>query len=458
MSKFIVAEELEKVKDKETQKLLEEVISCYSNGNYRATIVTLYTTMMYDLLKKINVLSDYYDIPKAKALLAEISTKKKNAPKSPQWEDALLQGIKKINLVSNEEYDELQNLKTNRNYAAHPIVSLKSDNTIDYYEMKSISRETATDMIRKAFEIVFLRDPVIAININEKIENDIKNFYDTNVTVGLEDYLCTKYIRKMTTKPKEMLFNFLWKMSFAKDDFEYRQAYVTSLYTLCKSDVNYFSDYLKNNENLFGLIKTENIKEYKIDDKVYEAVISFKKNSRLVNLIYFLERLPQFMATLDDYIKSILYDESRNVLRNIFLDSDRDIYSEELINLKEAEIEQIKLFAEHLYGVEDIKNHFKEISRLSSNVYGQSIFDKDMIERMYIQADYFGYKKELTEELINNIANARSYAEADDLLENIPTLKRYFDFNDRTLLLNEISKNDQFTGNYNYNQIKQKLE
>ena len=81
----------------------------------------------------------------------------------------------------------------------------------------------------------------------------------------------------MTTKPKEMLFNFLWKMSFAKDDFEYRQAYVTSLYTLCKSDVNYFSDYLKNNENLFGLIKTENIKEYKIDDKVYEAVISFKK-------------------------------------------------------------------------------------------------------------------------------------------------------------------------------------
>ena len=69
MSKFIVAEELEKVKDKETQKLLEEVISCYSNGNYRATIVTLYTTMMYDLLKKINVLSDYYDIPKAKALL-----------------------------------------------------------------------------------------------------------------------------------------------------------------------------------------------------------------------------------------------------------------------------------------------------------------------------------------------------------------------------------------------------
>ena len=31
MTKFVVEEELEKVKDKETQKLLEEVISCYSN-------------------------------------------------------------------------------------------------------------------------------------------------------------------------------------------------------------------------------------------------------------------------------------------------------------------------------------------------------------------------------------------------------------------------------------------
>ena len=463
MSKFVVEEELEKVKDKETQKLLEEVISCYSNGNYRATIVTLYTTMIYNLLSKINVLSNYYDIPQAKDLIAEISTKKNHAPKSPQWEDTLLQGIKRIHLVSNEEYDELQNLKINRNYAAHPIVSLKADNTIDDYEMKSISRETAADMIRKAFEIVFLRDPVIAININEKIEKDIKNFYDTNGTVGLEDYLCTKYICKMTAKPRDILFRFLWKMSFAIDDFEYRQAYVTSLYTLCKSDVGYFSNYLKNHTELFEKIQPENIKVYKNvtfenEDEVYKAVISFKENSRLVNFIYFLERLPEFMATLNDYIKSILYDESKHVLRNVFLDSDRDIYSLVSTDPKRAEIEQTKLFAEHLYGVEDIKSHFSEISRISAYVYGQSIFDKNMIERMYIQADYFGYRKELTEELINNIANAGSFTEADDLLENISTLKRYFDFNDCTLLLDKISQNDQFTNNYNYNRIKEKIQ
>ena len=466
MNKFVMTEELEKVKDKDTQALLEEVISCYSNGNYRAAIVTLYTTMIYDLLSKINVLSSYYDVQQAKDLMVEISTQKINAPKSPQWEETLLKGIKNINLVTSEEFDELENLKTNRNYSAHPIVSLKSDNTIDYFEIKNISRETAADMIRKAFEIVFLRDPVIAININQKIEKDIKNFYDTNGIIGLEDYLYTRYISKMTNKPKEMLFKFLWKMSFVKDDFEYKQAYVTSLIALCKSDVSYFSNYLKNHTELFEKIEPENltnIEEYKKANlkNVYEVdktVIIFKNNSRLVNLIYFLEKLPDFMATLNDYIKSILYDESRHVLRNIFLDSSRDIYNTEVMSPKKPEIEQIKLFAEHLYGIDDIKNHFNEIGRLSAYIYQQSIFDKEMIERMYIQASYFGYKKELTEELIKNIAKAGSYAEADDLLENIPTLKRYFDSSDCISLLEEISHNNQFTGNRNYNRIKEQLQ
>lgn len=461
-----MTEELEKVKDKETQALLEEVISCYSNGNYRAAIVTLYTTMIYDLLSKINVLSNYYDVQQAKDLKVEISNQKINAPKSPQWEETLLKGIKNINLVTSEEFDELENLKTNRNYSAHPIVSLKSDNTIDYFEIKNISRETAADMIRKAFEIVFLRDPVIAININQKIEKDIKKFYDTNGIIGLEDYLYTRYISKMTNKPKEMLFKFLWKMSFIKDDFEYKQAYVTSLIALCKSDVSYFSNYLKNHTELFEKIEPENltnIEEYKKanlknDYEIDKTVIIFKNNSRLVNLIYFLEKLPDFMEILNDYIKGILYDESRHVLRNIFLDSSRDIYNTDVMSPKKPEIEQIKLFAEHLYGVDDIKNHFNEIGRLSAYIYGQSIFDKEMIERMYIQASYFGYKKELTEELIKNIAKAGSYAEADDLLENIPTLKRYFDSSDCISLLEEISHNNQFTENRNYNRIKEKLQ
>lgn len=461
-----MTEALEKVKNRETQVLLEEVISCYSNYNYRAAIVTLYTTLIFDLLNKIHVLSNYYDFEQAKKIMAEISNQKNKAPKSPQWEDTLLQGVKNINLVSNEEFEELQNLKTNRNYAAHPIVSLKSDNTIDYFEMKIISRETAADMIRKAFEIVFLKDPVIAINVNEKVENDIKNFYDTNGIIGLEEYLYTRYISKMTNKPKEMLFNFLWKMSFIKNDCVYKQAYVTAIITLCKSDESYFFKYLKNHAELFEKIEPENLtnmEEYKAlkcksGFEVDIITYKFKNNSRLVNLLYFLENLPSFKETLSDYIKSILYDESREILRNIFVSATIDFYNFSSKSVNRPEIEQIKLFAEHLYEVDDIEEHFNKINRVSGYIYGQSIFDKEMIERMYIQADYFGYKKELTKELIKNIARAGSYAEADDLLENISTLKKYFNAKDCDLLLKEIEQNSQFTDNRNYERIKSELQ
>lgn len=467
MNKFVMTEELENVKNKKVQALLKEVISCYSNGNYRAAIVTVYTTMIYDLLDKVSFLSNYYDVKLAKKLIEDIGNQKSKAPDSPDWEKKLLEGVKNLKLVSSEEYKELENLKVNRNYSAHPIVSLKSDNTIDKFEMKPISKETAADMIRKAFEIVFLRDPVIAIQINEKVEQDIKNFYNTNGIIGLEDYMNTRYISKMTNQTKEMLFRFLWKMSFIKDDFEYKQAYVTSLNALCKSDIKYFVEYLKNNTELFVDIAPENlagIEEFKEaiksnNSEAEKIVITFKKNSRLINLIYFLEKFPDFKDTLSDYIKSVLYDESRHSLRNFFMDSSIDIHNVKSKSLTKAEIEQFKLFAEHLYWVEDIKNHFKEISSFSTNIYfGQSIFDKEMIERMYIQADYFGYKKDLTEELIDNIANAGCYAEADCLLENIPTLAKYFNSDDVESLLDKISCNNQFTDNFNYSLIREKLE
>ncbi len=112
-------------------------------------------------------------------------------------------------------------------------------------------------------------------------------------------------------------------------------------------------------------------------------------------------------------------DQSKKEPRNIFIDSKHNLEKLSRGTLKTPYIEQIKLFAEHLYFVKSISMHFKKIEEFSANVYGQSIFDKEMISRMYIQATYFGYTSDLTKELINNIAAANSYAEADDLMNNI---------------------------------------
>ena len=131
----------------------------------------------------------------------------------------------------------------------------------------------------------------------------------------------------MANKPKEILFTFLWKMSFIKDDFDYKQAYVTALVTLCKSNEKFFADYLKGHPELFDKVETENLSKYQnfvvANQKNNTSEINiltskFKNNSRLVNLFYFLEEILVFYDSLDDYIRNILYDESKKN-REIYL-------------------------------------------------------------------------------------------------------------------------------------------
>lgn len=61
MKEFILEEQIENVINKNTKDYLMEVVSSYNNGNYRATIVVLYTTVIYDLLQKLVVLKEIYN-------------------------------------------------------------------------------------------------------------------------------------------------------------------------------------------------------------------------------------------------------------------------------------------------------------------------------------------------------------------------------------------------------------
>ena len=61
MQEFVLEEQIENVINKKTKKYLMEVISSYNNGNYRAAVVVLYTTVIYDLLQKLVALKEIYN-------------------------------------------------------------------------------------------------------------------------------------------------------------------------------------------------------------------------------------------------------------------------------------------------------------------------------------------------------------------------------------------------------------
>lgn len=75
MSEFIIEYELEKVKSNLTKEYLKEVISSYNSGNYRSTIVVLYSVVIFDLLEKMKILSEIYNDGKATKILDELKVK-----------------------------------------------------------------------------------------------------------------------------------------------------------------------------------------------------------------------------------------------------------------------------------------------------------------------------------------------------------------------------------------------
>ena len=84
-----------------TREYFKEVISSYSNGNYRSATVMLYSVAICDILLKLKELKDMYNDSTASSILNEIeSTQKESASKS-SWEKELLEKINQIQGVLN---------------------------------------------------------------------------------------------------------------------------------------------------------------------------------------------------------------------------------------------------------------------------------------------------------------------------------------------------------------------
>lgn len=171
MRDFIIEEELENVKDKNTREYLREIISTYNVGNYRLTIVGLYITLIYDLLYKVKYLKDIYKNEIAEDIINDIDNIKKEFPNSPVWEEYIIYRVtenfknksdffkslnkyKKINMEKEclSLFDKfmlrkIMRLKEDRNLCSHP--------TTDGEKLRNFHRVEAKSHIINMFEIVF---------------------------------------------------------------------------------------------------------------------------------------------------------------------------------------------------------------------------------------------------------------------------------------------------------------
>ena len=93
MQEFSLEKVSENIHFGKTKQYFQEVMSSYSNGNYRSTVVMLWSVTVCDIVYKLQSLIDLYDDASAKKILKELTKQQEAEPRSASWEIKLIDDV-----------------------------------------------------------------------------------------------------------------------------------------------------------------------------------------------------------------------------------------------------------------------------------------------------------------------------------------------------------------------------
>lgn len=118
--------ESEEIYFKKTWEYFKEVVSSYSNENYRSAIVMLYSISICDILFKLQELKNMYNDSMAAKILKKVEDLRNNKDclSKSKWEKELVDEVyNETNLLDLESYTNLNHLYDYRNFSAHPALN-----------------------------------------------------------------------------------------------------------------------------------------------------------------------------------------------------------------------------------------------------------------------------------------------------------------------------------------------
>ncbi len=240
----------------ETKEYFKEVVTTYNNGCYRACTVVLYIVVLTDLMLKLRDLKELYQDSKAISILNKIEREQNDNPKSPRWENILIEEVcKNTSLLSTVDQAYLENLRNMRNICAHPIID-------DSYKLSPMNKETVSSLIKTMIESILSKPPYLSKNSIFKemildIEKFSKDYGDKEVMIL---HLKEKYFIKLRDDQLLELFKNLWKLvmlcttSECKDNRNYNNFVLAHLLGYRNSII---VDRIKNEPDYFNKIEDE---------------------------------------------------------------------------------------------------------------------------------------------------------------------------------------------------------
>ncbi len=201
----------------EARKYFKEILQSYYSQNYRATIVMLYSFVIYDLFIKLQTMANEGD-KKANEKLTEINTMICDDEKYSKVESEVIEFYKKNSPLYFEKcIDDVNYLKNCRNKCAHLKVN---DNSLyvpsDYH---------ARMLICSMYDNIFSVKAPFIMDLFSIAESDVEN-YSSSIThisrEGLDDainkVIKNKYLKRMTYDSIKKSYKTFIKLLFISDD------------------------------------------------------------------------------------------------------------------------------------------------------------------------------------------------------------------------------------------------
>jgi hypothetical protein len=213
LDEYSIEQRATQIFDSRTKEYFSEVVSCYASGNYRSSVVMLWSVAVCDLLFKLQNLADLYGDTKAKDILVEIGRIQQENDRSPAWETKLVESVaEQTQLIDIAEFENLIYLQRQRHLAAHPVINAN-------FQLHRPNHETARALIRNTLDGVLTKAPILSTQIVCELVEDLEQASKILIDdKKFNAYLASKYYDRFNPQVEKDVFKALWKFSFRLTD------------------------------------------------------------------------------------------------------------------------------------------------------------------------------------------------------------------------------------------------
>lgn len=290
LDEYSIEQRATQIFDARTKEYFSEVLSCYAAGNYRSSVVMLWSVAVCDLLFKLQNLVDLYGDAKAKDILADIGKLQQDNERSPIWETKLVESVaEQTQLLDIAERENLLHLQRQRHLAAHPVVNAN-------FQLHQPNRETARALIRNTLDGVLTKAPILSKQIVNELVEDLEQASGILIDdKKLKAYLESKYYTRFNPEVEKAVFKALWKFAFRLADErceKNRAINYSALRVLFRRNPAQFKAQIEADRDYFSTIATG--------------------GAPVVCLIHFLSRETQVYGLLADHAKTAIQHVAEN--------------------------------------------------------------------------------------------------------------------------------------------------